>query len=110
MDFQDMCSCAMDRALGIERASFSTVIQLNSSALDLYRNSLWLAPGFGDLLGLAAKAFALCIDLQTSWFHLMLPYATPAPEAVLNCATPGSAVESGASTRKSTANSIKRGA
>lgn len=94
VDFQDLCSCAMDQAFGIERASFSTVAQLNSSVLDFYRNSLWLAPAFSDLLGQAARAFALGMDLHASWLHLMLPYATLAPEAMSNFATPGNASES----------------
>ncbi len=84
----------MDQALGIERASLSTVVQLNSSVLDVYRNSLWLAPAFSDLLDRAAKVFAFYVDLQTSWLHLMLPYATPEPEAVLHFEAPFSADES----------------
>ncbi len=94
LDFQDLCSCAMDQAFGIERASLSTVVQLNSSVLDFYRNSLWLSPAFSDLLGREARAFALCMDLHRSWLRLMLPYATPAPEAMSNFATPGNASES----------------
>lgn len=93
-DVQNLFSCAMDQALGIERASLSTVVQLNSSVLDIYRNSLWLTPVFSDLLHSAAKAFGFYVDLQTSWLRLMLPYATPVPETVLHCAAPGSAAES----------------
>jgi len=48
--FQDLCSHAMDRALGVEEASLSAVIDLNSCLFDIYKNSFSPTPAFGDLL------------------------------------------------------------
>jgi hypothetical protein len=74
-DFQDLCSLAMDQAIGIEKASLTTVIRLNSSVIDIYKNAFWFAPVFGDLLDTAAKSFAFCMELQMNWLTMMVPHA-----------------------------------
>jgi hypothetical protein len=75
-DFQDLCSLAMDQAMGIEKASLTTVVRLNSSVIDIYKNAFWFAPVFGDLLDTAAKSFAFCIELQMNWLTMMMPHAS----------------------------------
>jgi hypothetical protein len=74
-DLQDLCSLAMDQAIGIEKASLTTVVRLNSSVIDIYKNAFWFAPVFGDLLDTAAKSFAFCIELQMNWLTIMVPHA-----------------------------------
>ncbi len=74
-DFQDLCSRAMDQALGIEKASLSTVVTLNSCALDIYQEALRFNPVFGNLFDLAAQAVACSIELQMSWLTLLAPPA-----------------------------------
>ena len=94
IDFEDLCSYAMDRALGVERISLDTAVDLNANVLDLYRNSLRLAPGFSDFLDAAAKAFALCMNLQMSWLALMWPQAKPGATALSQFAVPAGTVAS----------------
>src|ERR1700694_353489 len=65
IDFHDLCSFAMDQALGIEKASLSTVVSLNSCVLDI----------FGNSLDLTAKSFAFCMEVQMNWLTLLPPYA-----------------------------------
>jgi hypothetical protein len=75
-DFQDLCLQAMDRAIGIEKASLATVVGLNSSAVDIYKNAFRFAPVFGELLDATAKSFTLCIELQMNWLTMMVPHAS----------------------------------
>jgi len=72
-DFQDLCSRAMDQALGIEKASLSTVVTLNSCVLDIYQEALRFNPVFGNCFNLAALAVASSIELQMSWLILLAP-------------------------------------
>jgi hypothetical protein len=93
-DFQDLCSRAMDRAIGIEKASLTTDVGLNSSVIDIYKNAFWFAPVFCELLDTATKSFAFCTELQMSWLTLMMPHASGASEALLPVAAPSSTVAS----------------
>jgi hypothetical protein len=89
IDFQDLCSRAMDRALGIEEASLSAVVDLNSCLFDIYKNSFSPTPAFGDLLETAARTFAFYTGLQMTWLGLILPYAKFGSEALSHFAEPG---------------------
>jgi hypothetical protein len=91
-DFQELCGQAMDQALGVEKVSLSTLVDLNSTLFDIYKNSFWLAPVFSDFLDAAAKAFTLCIDLQMSCLAVALPHAKLGSEALSQLAAPGCAV------------------
>ncbi len=76
-DFQNLCSFAMDHALGIEKASLATVVSLNSSVLDIYKSSLWFTPVLGNLLDMVSQAVACSMEMQMNWFTLMAPLASP---------------------------------
>jgi hypothetical protein len=75
VDFQDLCSFAMDQALGIEKASLATVVSLNSCVLDIYQEALRLNPVFGNLFDLVSQAVACSMELQMNWLTLLAPYA-----------------------------------
>lgn len=80
VDFQELCSLVMDRAIGIEKASLDTVVHLNSYASDIYQNALWFAPAF-SLIGPATDALAFYLELQMRWVRMISPYANEAPES-----------------------------
>ena len=79
-DFLDLCSEAMDQALGIEKASLSAMVEINSCALDTCEH---LA---GDLWGAAVRVFASCVQAQLSWLTLMLPSVCEESKALRNVA------------------------
>jgi hypothetical protein len=81
-DLLDLCSEAMDQALGIEKASLSAMVEINSCALDTCEH---LA---GDLFGAAVRVFASCVHAQLSWLTLMLPYGCAESKVLLNVAAP----------------------
>jgi hypothetical protein len=74
--FQDMCSFAMDQAIGIEKASLTTLVSLNSSVLDLCKNTFWYAPVFSDLLDATARSLTFSMEMQMSWLTALAPLAT----------------------------------
>jgi hypothetical protein len=75
-DFQDLCSRAMDQALGIEKASLSTVVTLNSCLLDIYQEALRVNPVFGNLFDMVYQAVACSMELQMNWLTLVAPHAS----------------------------------
>jgi hypothetical protein len=66
-DLLDLYGEAMDQALGIEKASLSAMVEMNSCALDTCER---LA---GDLFGVMAGVFASCVQAQLSWLMLLVP-------------------------------------
>ncbi len=72
-DFQDLCSFAMDQALGIEKASLATVVSLSSSVLDIYECYLRFTPVFGNLVDMVSQAVACSMELQMNWLSLLAP-------------------------------------
>jgi hypothetical protein len=75
VDFQDLCSLAMDQALGIEKESLVPVVDFNSCLLDIYKNALWFTPIFGNHPGMASQALAFSVEMQMSWLTLLAPHA-----------------------------------
>ena len=76
VDFQDLCAFAMDQALGIEKASLSTIVSLNSCVLDIYQEALRFNPVFGNLFDMVFQAVACTMELQMNWLALLAPDAS----------------------------------
>jgi hypothetical protein len=85
-DFQDLFSFGLDQAIEIQKTSLSTVVCLNSCAIDIYKNTFWFVPSLGGLFETAAQSFASCMELQLNW--LTMPLA-----ASHSVATPSSSAE-----------------
>lgn len=105
INFQDLCSSAMDRALGVEEASLCAAVKFNSVFFDIYQKSFLITPAFADLLDTAAKTFAFYTNLQMSWLTLMMPHAKLPTEALSRFAEPGAGMmsSSGASAQSAAA-------
>jgi hypothetical protein len=80
--FQDECNCGMDEAIAFEEVSRSTVLRLNSYALEISENASWLTPVVGGLFYMVAKSIAFCIELQMNWLTLFTPHALSHPSSV----------------------------
>jgi hypothetical protein len=102
-DFQEMCSRAMDQAIGMEKASFDAVLQMQSRVMDAcdvsnydvskfdasrYEAASCSAPAIGNIFDLMAQTIASCMELQLAWLTMMTPGATPQIETVLHVPAP----------------------
>ena len=76
VDFQDLCSLAMDQALGFGRESLAPVVGFNSCLLDLYKDAFYIVPVLSNLSDAAAHAFAICVELEMGWVALLAPHAS----------------------------------
>jgi hypothetical protein len=88
-DFQDLCAQAMDRALGIHKASLDSAVGLHSCAIefypaiDIYNNQASLSASVLEaFIDTTAQSFAQCMELHVqcmemhrSWLTLLAPYA-----------------------------------
>ena len=76
VDFQNLCSFAMDQALGIEKEYLAApVVGFNSRILDLYKNAFCIAPLLSNLSDAAVHAFASCVELQMGLIAPLAPQA-----------------------------------
>jgi hypothetical protein len=64
----------MDRVIGIEKASFATAVNLQSYAIDIYKNAFSFSPTLASLFETAAQAFASCMELQLSLLSMSVPH------------------------------------
>ena len=63
VDFQDLCSLGMDRALGIEKASLDKAAR--------YKKASRFVPIPEKLFNVATQVIASCMKLQMNWMTLM---------------------------------------
>jgi hypothetical protein len=114
-DFQQLCSLAMDQAIGMEKASFDAVLQMQSCVIDAcdvsksevskygiskYASNYDVAPCFtpalGNLFDCMAQAIASFMELQLAWMKMVTPHATHLTEPVLHLVAPARKVASSA--------------
>jgi hypothetical protein len=90
-DFQELCSRAMDRAIGMEQASFDAVLHMQSCVMEacdvsvskLERPSC-VAPAFGNLFVLMAQTITSLMELQLAWLTMMAPHAAPKTDTAMH--------------------------
>src|ERR1017187_6664017 len=89
-DFQELCSHAMDRAIGMEKASVDAVLRMQSCVIDScdvskycavnYQDVSGFTPAFGNLFDLMAQTITTFGELQLAWLTMMTPSAAPKTE------------------------------
>jgi len=84
-DLLNLYGEAMDRALGIERASLSAMVEMNACARDTCER---LA---GGLLDAVVGAISSCLQAQLSWFTLLAPRVDAGSKAQMSAAAPAGA-------------------
>jgi len=77
-DFQELCNLGMGSAVEIQKTSLAAAVCLHSCAIDIYKNASCLAPEIGAYLDMAAKSFAICMELQSDLLTLMAPLSKAA--------------------------------
>jgi hypothetical protein len=75
VDFQNLCSLAMDRAIGIEKASLTTMVCFSSCVLAIYKSAFWFVPELGKLFDTASESLAFCTELQLDLLDQLAPVA-----------------------------------
>jgi hypothetical protein len=86
-DFQDLCSLAMDQALGIEKESLTPVVSFNSYSLDLYKSAFCIVPVLSNFSDMATHAFASCVELQMGLIALLAPHPLSQVSTVTSCSS-----------------------
>jgi len=97
-EFQELCSLAMDQAIGVEKASFDAVLQMQSRVIDACDASKYDAskhdavccftPMFGNLFGLMVQAITAFMELQLACLKTLTPQASHKTESVLHLVEP----------------------
>ena len=97
-DFQELCSRAMDQAIGVEKASFDAVLHMQTCVIDACDVSNYgvskdaaatcFTPALGELFDVMAQTITSFMELQLAWLTMMTPYAAPKSETVLHVVAP----------------------
>lgn len=102
-DFQELCSLAMDQAIGMEKASLDAVLQMQSCVIDAcdvskidvskydvsqYEAAACCTPALGSLFDLMAQAVFSFMELQLAWLKMMTPPASHRTEPSLHLVEP----------------------
>jgi hypothetical protein len=102
-EFQELCSFAMDQAIGLEKASLDAVLRMQSRVIDAcdvsqfdvskydvsnYEAASCFTPALGNLLALMAQAVASLMELQLACLKMMTPQAGHKTESVLHLVEP----------------------
>ena len=90
-EFQDFYSRGMDRALGIQESTLECAVELQSTAIDLYKAAPWYTPLFGEFFEAGTRLLLFCLELQMKCVEMMLPAKSSAlPEPPMAARVAGS--------------------
>ena len=87
-ELQDLFSHSMDRALGLQKASFDAVVKMQSEVLEIQLHLVEgeSASAFNGLAELATEAFSTCLELQMTWLNLLVSCAQQGAEIWMHLA------------------------
>ena len=72
-DFQDLYSQGMDRALGIQETTLDCAVELQATAIDLYKAAPWYTPLAGEFFEAGTRFLVFCLELQMKCLEMLLP-------------------------------------
>jgi len=77
-EFQDLYSKGMDRALGLQENTMDRGVEMQSEALELYKNAPWFTPLLGNAFEAGTRFLVFCLELQMKCLNTMWPSAAAA--------------------------------
>ena len=89
---QDLFSHAMDRALGVQKASFAAVVKMQNNVIEMQKHAFEGEPAIGNIFEAASQAYATCLEIQLSWLNMMVDFARQGAEAWFQLATIGTSL------------------
>ncbi len=91
---QDLFSQAMDRALGVQKASLAAMVKMQSDVIEMQTHAFEREPVLDDVVETAseaaAQAYSSCLEIQLSWLDMMATFAKQGLKMWLQMATMGS--------------------
>lgn len=88
-DMQDLFSHAMDRALGMQKASLDAVAKMQSEVLEMQKHLYESEPAFSNMMDLAFEAYGTCLEIQMTWLDLLAKCAQQGIETWMQLASMG---------------------
>lgn len=90
---QDLFSNAMDRALGVQKASLAAVVKMQSDVIEMQRHAFESEPVIGNIYEAASEAatqaYATCLETQLTWLDMLGTFAKQGCEMWYRMATMG---------------------
>ena len=88
-DLQDMFSHAMDRALGVQKASLAAVMKMQSDVIEMQKHAFDAEPAIGNVFDTASQMYATCLEIQLNWLNMMVACAKQGAETWFQFAAMG---------------------
>ena len=90
--FQDLFSHAMDRALGVQKASLNAVVKMQNDVIEMQKHAFEVEPAIGNVFEAASNTYATCLEIQLSWLGMMVDIAKQGAEMWFQVAAVGSSI------------------
>ena len=79
-EIHDLFSHAMDRALGVQKASLKAVVKMQNEMIEMQKHAFEAKPAICNVFEGASQAYATCLEFQLSWLNLVVEYAKQGAE------------------------------
>ena len=89
---QDLFCHAMDRALGVQQASFNAVMKMQNDVIEMQKHAFEGEPAIGNIFEAASQAYATCLEIQLSWLSMMVEFAKQGAEMGFQLAAIGTSL------------------
>jgi hypothetical protein len=73
-DAQDLFNLGIGEMLELERASLASFVSLNSCAIEVCKHAFGFPLFVAPLLGTMTKSLQSCLELQSNWLGLLMPF------------------------------------
>ena len=90
--FHDLVSHAMDRALGVQKASLTAVVKMQNDVIEMQKHAFEGEPAIGNIFEAASNAYATCLEIQLSWLGMFVDFAKQGAEMWYQMAAIGSSI------------------
>ena len=90
--FQDLFCHAMDRALGVQKASLNAVVKMQNDVIEMQMHAFEGEPAIGNIFEAASQAYATCLEIQLSWLDMYTSFAKQGAEAWFQMAAVGASL------------------
>ena len=89
---QDLFSHAMDRALGVQKASLNAVVKMQNNVIEMQKHAFEGEPAIVNIFEAGSQAYATCLEIQLSWLGMIVSFANQGAETWFQMATMGASL------------------
>src|SRR6266496_6050409 len=79
----------MDRALGIQKASFNAVVKMQNDVIEMRKQTFDAEPAINNIFEAASQSYATCLEIQLGWLEMIVNFTKQGAETWYQMASAG---------------------